>query len=666
LIQFPLLQGLFVRSYGLYPGRRGKGRLAMKMGRGPWMILGVNGLGKSTLLLIIRHMLAGPNRVANAGPSGTARSDVVPIDKRIFAGRVSDGARTSTATLMVKFGASFFVITRRLDDLTLVCCKSPGQVIEAGPEAEGAFQRSIASAMGLGTFDDALRVFRYMNFVLEDRDALIWDPKAQSEIFRAVFLPPERSARWRMLEGEIISADSGARNFSAALYKIIQRQERERQRSLTAPQVRAKLAALARDQDRDEALEVEKRRLRESAEDRRIDARDSARLKEQGAEEKKRDYERLKFHAIRQALAEVSPSEQYILIKIISEHKCAACGNDAHTLAISLEERRRNNLCLICGQSKIKDEGIISSQEFSEERASRAYEVWTSSDSIARKARDEFSESEMAYNKVSLELAELRRTIDFRNRDIRHLQKQLPADERQTGREYDEVASLRARINEYRAERDAAEVELSDLLGEARSSVESVRSRIEAQFAQRASDFLLESFRLVYAPDRRVVGQTGRSLDFPAFEVELTSGATDGKSVRRSADQVSLSQREYLDLAFRMAVMDVVATGPSTLVIDGPEGSVDAVFARRAGDLLASYSRDGEQPGNRVLVACNLVDTPLIPSMLVDYPMDAKREGRVVNLLTLAAPTAAVVHRRQEYDDAYNRVLSGRLFGDGG
>jgi hypothetical protein len=115
-----------------------------------------------------------------------------------------------------------------------------------------------------------------------------------------------------------------------------------------------------------------------------------------------------------------------------------------------------------------------------------------------------------------------------------------------------------------------------------------------------------------------------------------------------------------------MAVMDVVATGPSTLVIDGPEGSVDAVFAKRAGDLLASYSRDGEQPGNRVVVACNLVDTPLIPSMLADYPMAGKRKTRVVNLLNLAAPTAAVVHRRQEYDDAYNRVLSGRLFGDEG
>jgi hypothetical protein len=115
-----------------------------------------------------------------------------------------------------------------------------------------------------------------------------------------------------------------------------------------------------------------------------------------------------------------------------------------------------------------------------------------------------------------------------------------------------------------------------------------------------------------------------------------------------------------------MAVMDVVATGPSALVIDGPEASVDAVFAVRAGDLLAVYSRGGEAPGNRLLVACNLVDTPLIPSMLADYAMDAEREGRVVNLLALAAPTAALIQRRGEYEEAYTRVLTGRHYGDGG
>jgi hypothetical protein len=658
------LSALSVQGYGLYPGRNSDG-VNLEMGSGPWLVLGVNGLGKSTLLLIIRYMLSGPYRVTNAGPTGTARSDLVSIDKRIFAGRVDGGARNATASLKVKFGDELYTITRRLDDLSLLRCEFSGQIIESGSDAEKAFQVAISAAVGVGTFEDALRIFRYLNFVLEDRDGLVWDSKAQAEIFRAVFLSGERSARWRELEGEIISADSGARNFSAALYKILQRQERENQKQLTAPQVRAKLATLAGEQDRAEALELKELQARDLAEDRRVDARDALRLREQVAEEKQRDYERLKFQALSQALSGVSPSEQYVLIKIMAEHKCTACGNDAHAFAAELDSRKKANLCLVCRQMKKRPDGIVSAEEFSEERATRAYDNWMSASSSADVAREELQAAEYAYNEIASNLVSLRRALDMRNREIRSLQRQLPANERVAAREFDEVATLRARINEYRGERDAAEVELNNLLNEARSSVESVRSRIEERFAQRASDFLLESFRLVYAPDRRTVGQTGKALEFPAFEIELAGGATDGKSVRRSADQVSLSQREYLDLSFRMAVMDVVATGPSTLVIDGPETSVDAVFAVRAGDLLASYSRDGEAPGNRLVVACNLVDTPLIPSMLVDYPMHAGREARVINLLAIAAPTAAVRQRRSEYDAAYTRVLTGLTDGGG-
>jgi len=92
---------------------------------------------------------------------------------------------------------------------------------------------------------------------------------------------------WRSLEGDIVSSDSGARNLSAALYKIIQRQERDRRRELNAPNLRARLAILAGDQDRDEAAELEKLGERDLADDRRFDARDAMRLREQEAEEKK-------------------------------------------------------------------------------------------------------------------------------------------------------------------------------------------------------------------------------------------------------------------------------------------------------------------------------------------------------------------------------------------
>jgi hypothetical protein len=85
----------------------------------------------------------------------------------------------------------------------------------------------------------------------------------------------------------------------------------------------------------------------------------------------------------------------------------------------------KSNLCLICGQVKNHADGVVSSQEFTEERASRAYEAWMALDTSAEKAREEFDAAERAYNTLSLELAELRRTIDRRTREIRGLQRLL-------------------------------------------------------------------------------------------------------------------------------------------------------------------------------------------------------------------------------------------------
>lgn len=226
-------------------------------------------------------------------------------------------------------------------------------------------------------------------------------------------------------------------------------------------------------------------------------------------------------------------------------------------------------------------------------------------------------------------------------------------------REQEEVTVLRRRVLEFRADRDEAENELDELLAEARKSVGAVRGRIEHEFSARAADFLLETFRLVYSPDRRTVGQTGRQLEFPAFEVELTGGAIEGRAVRRTAVQVSFFQREYLDLAFRMAVMAVVASDASTLIVDGPETSVDAVFGSRAGELLASYARGGGAIGNRLLVTCNVVATPLIPTMLEDYAENGGLTTRVINLLHLAAPTAALDRLKPEYEEAYRQILGG-------
>jgi hypothetical protein len=124
--------------------------------------------------------------------------------------------------------------------------------------------------------------------------------------------------------------------------------------------------------------------------------------------------------------------------------------------------------------------------------------------------------------------------------------------------------------------------------------------------------------------------------------------------VRRTGpEQVSESQREFIDLAFRMALMKVAGSdGVSSLVIDAPESSLDAVFVTRAAKVLARFAKPSK--GNRLLITSNLVEGKLIPELLTMSSLLGKRLSRLVNLFNVAEPTAAT----RKLDQEYRQVMS--------
>lgn len=102
-----------------------------------------------------------------------------------------------------------------------------------------------------------------------------------------------------------------------------------------------------------------------------------------------------------------------------------------------------------------------------------------------------------------------------------------------------------------------------------------------------------------------------------------------------------------------MVLLDVLGDGGGSLVVDGPEGSVDAVFAERAGDLFALFA---SQPGANAILACNIVEGGFIPHTLQNYPGPLART-RVVNLLDQAVPTAALRDLRPLYIAKVDEIL---------
>lgn len=653
-INFPLFERLEVLNYQLYPGRGGAHGLVVEFDQGPWVVLGVNGLGKTTLLLIMKRLLAGPVNVRDAGFSGSG-SEILSADRRVFATRVGDQARGATAEVRVRFGAVVVSVKRRLDNLELISSTFNRNGAQTQAADEEAFRIELADAIGLARFGDVLRILDRIVFFLESREGLLWNTAAQFEIFRALLLP-QHSGKIRALESEIVSADSSARNLNAALFKLSERRRKEIAKHTNAAETSALLedakAKLASLQKREEKLFAGVPELDQRREDARRQWMQAARKVDDVAQQ----YEEVKYNLLRHAFAGVPPSDKYVFLKLITERICATCGSKSEDAAKELERRTAEGRCLICGTPREIEGKVTTTTGLVQEKVELSYSELEAARERQRLANEQFAEEAEAFDACQAKLATIRDEIDRAKREIRRLQNRLPADARSEEARYDDrIEDLRRDVVAFRREREEAETSIAELLCELSAAAVKIRVELEGIFKRRAEAFFSESVRLVYDPRKARIGQTGRTFEFPAFEVELTSGSTAGEYVRRVATDVSLSQREYLDLIFRMSLVEAIGGGTGTFVVDGPEGSVDAVFAKRAGDLFSDVAAEGRTIS--VILACNVVAGDLIPHTLQEFPTQAARESRVIDLTKLATPTAALTRLRAEYDQAVGDIL---------
>lgn len=124
MINFPIITRMEIRGFGLYPGRPGRQGLETSFARGLTLIVGANGLGKSTLVNILFRTLTGPFDIG-----GIDRVDVLGnLDlteayrgalRTLFANRVADHARQASIRLDVAFGSNTLSIERSLADLSI-------------------------------------------------------------------------------------------------------------------------------------------------------------------------------------------------------------------------------------------------------------------------------------------------------------------------------------------------------------------------------------------------------------------------------------------------------------------------------------------------------------------------------------------------------------------
>ena len=384
MVQLPVLTELRVEDYELFPGSPPGSGIAWPFQQGVTVIAGINGLGKTTLLLMILRSLAGRYDLTEDG-AGQSLSVVLPkrpvrlkaSHLRIFGRRVSDGAENAKVELSAKIGKNAITIRRRLDNLSLERLTIDEQPVElpgAADQRETIFQSKLTELIGLGSFVDVLLVLHHVVLFYENRPGALWDTNAQRHLLRALCLDQNDARRVVELERELQTADSQARNVHARITTTERRRNQAFHQEAGAEGVRAELAAEQKLLD----AELQDAARLEQALQQLDDERKRVRLAYERAkimrEEADGAVEQLKYTALLKRFPSMDDTTRLALSRIMAEGQCMVCGSPAPERQQELEEQVARGHCPICGAEPEVQENVVSQHEFDKAKLMRERE----------------------------------------------------------------------------------------------------------------------------------------------------------------------------------------------------------------------------------------------------------------------------------------------------
>lgn len=657
MIWFPVFKSLAIDKYGLIPSSRHQ-PFVIEFSPGQNAIVGVNGSGKSTLVNIALRCLTGPYNLPAATSEsefGQVRPRLVQMQKperSLFARRVADGAKDATAAAIVTVGDKTLEIKRRLSDLSLILCTVNGKK----HSEEEPYQAEVSACLGVAQFFDALIVFHFLTFMMEDPRALVWDPSAQRQIFRVLVLPKQRATEYANAQQDVVSKDSAYRNMQS----IITRHKRQ----IEAAKIHVKKIADAEAERR--ILSKEAAVLREKIESvvqARVQAdkeRQSARLARLNAAQTResvvRGLEHIKLEALGTLLGPSQETLRYIIGQMLSEHRCLVCGADPSPTANQVDQWVRAGRCPVCGSKHKVADQVIPISEAHRKRIERLEDELEFADKQIDDAERRISFAVATFNKADSEFDKLERQRVLLDSRIVEVLKRIPTERAAIGSRQNELDALNNMLARDRRALKKAEERFGKIVAETVRHVERLQEEIATSFQRYLRLFIKERAELIYQTVKDRVGQAGAIFDFPAFHLSMTGGAVAGQTMRDNPGEVSQSQAKFIDLAFRMALMTVATSdGPATLIVDGPEASLDFLFAERAGHQLAAFSTT--RPENRVIVTSYLPSDHLLNAFLHGISGETKRRQRIIDLIQYAAPNAAIRADRGRYEQFLVQVV---------
>lgn len=675
MIKFPVLTRLSVKGYELYPGRNEDGGLETVFPAGVSVIVGINGVGKTTLLTLMMRLLLGADdwQISDDQEEiGNKKHEISPWKGRgYFKDRVRDGACNAFSEADMHIGEAKVTIARSLDTLEVLSFNVNDIPLE--PTQEN-FRSTIESLSG-ASFYDFILLLRYVVFFMEDRRSALWDENAQDEILRLLFYPADEAKELAKLSDTIQSENSNYRNIRPYYNNQKKRLESLRSRSAGSA-THTQIEALRQQRDGFLARWKDLHAASQKLEDDWEEIRQALEREKIAAEESRLDYERERQNYFASVFPGLDEVANYVLVHLDSGRGCLVCGNKSPDVGGWIHQCVEKGECPVCRARKEYQENIIPADKVADERLERLQlrlkEAKARVDVLRRREIDVRNEYKVVVSERETVRTELATVTD----KLKPLEGSLPPGTEDIKKVEDFVEEFKKQMDEHLRAQHAAEESYLAIRRRGNGAVEKNAKKICEAFQRNARSFIAETCELVPVQGKRKFAQDStQEFPMPRFNIRMTSGVySDRPHSRVGKHSVSESQREFLDLAFRMALIEVASDNqPAMLVLETPEASLDTVFITRAGRLLAEFSAAGSGVGNRVVVSSNLNREGMIPALFgfaapEDYERwfasgcqgDApengvllsleERQKRTLNLLEIAKAPKSLVENKERYE----------------
>lgn len=606
---------LSLKNFSLYENQA---RIDVRFNPGVFCLAGANGLGKSTFLNALNYAVTGV--VAEPGRKFDSLSEyyrfTAPYARSYFDGRITrDFHDLASARIKMEIGPFAYTIERRFFDAeSLLFFQIEGangieisdEQFRSDAERNVAYKERITSDCGLAQFEQLVFLQHFLLTFDEQHRLLLWDERTIDQALLLAFgVDADAAAQADEHRRQAERLDSQARNLQYQATTAESRIQDLKDRITTTD------AEARTDAESFEELEKEWKAISGRV-DRLTGELTAARTKEADAHSRLASIEQSYEDAFGDAMS-ANPHSHPLVVNTLQADRCDLCGSEGANARLA--RKLDAHVCPLCDAETAPSDSFSELDALGEELSKARRDARQASqnvseivglrqvalDDLATKEADRTNLQTGDGSDVALSQATVQRLIT---------QYEMEADD------------ARRRRDEFRSRRDSHRRALKPISKDLAVKYAAAEERFVPRFTSLAHRFL--------------------GLEVDVYLQQRGSRASIVVSVegteRRTFDQLSESQRYFLDIALRMALVEYISAGDGgCLYVDTPEGSLDISYEARAGEMFGDFA----SANNRLIMTANINTSQLLLSLARRSTPDTMQIVRMMEWTALSDVQAA-------------------------